>query len=220
MGDPGYTCAWDMTGDRTSRRSSDGRPTFLQGWNGNPVLHRTAGLAHTGSCLEKRHPSTGQTAIVDKLVAHRAPRPPTTQHGLIPIEIFFTDSADARFDRKRHRLPLSAAFSNTHKWREYSGTTGGKTSEDETLLGLAARNPIAWLALQMHQGRNKDGLPIHGVDQETAGGDSAETDLSKYATYEGVVESDGRPTQQHQGIPDLAPDGNLRRILHLDGFRG
>lgn len=55
---------------------------------------------------------------------------------------------------------------------------------------------------------------------ETAGGDSVETGLSKYAKYEGVVEFDRRPNQQNQGIPVLAPGSNLRRILRLDGFRG
>ena len=55
---------------------------------------------------------------------------------------------------------------------------------------------------------------------ETAEGDSAETGLSKYAKLEGVVEFDRRPNQLHQGIPVLAPVGNLRRILLLDGFLG
>jgi hypothetical protein len=75
----------------------------------------------------------------------------------------------------------------------------------------------------MHHSRHINGSPFHGVDQairNTFGEDSAETGLSEYAKFEGVVELDRRPNQQHQGIPGLVLGGNLRRILQLDGFLG
>ena len=67
---------------------------------------------------------------MDKLVTDRATGPASTKHRLVPIEIFLADSAQAWLNWKRQRLPLAAAFSNTHRGSEYSGTAGGKTSEE------------------------------------------------------------------------------------------
>ncbi len=55
---------------------------------------------------------------------------------------------------------------------------------------------------------------------ENAGGDSAETSLSRYAKYEGVVDFHRRPIQQHQGILVQAPCDNPHRILLPGGFLG
>jgi hypothetical protein len=66
---------------------------------------------------------------MDELITHRATRPASPEHRLVPIEVFLTDSAEAWLNWKHHRLPLAAAFSNTHGEKKYSGTAGGKTSK-------------------------------------------------------------------------------------------
>lgn len=73
---------------------------------------------------------------MNKLVTDRAARPASPEHRLIPIEIFLADSAQAWLNWKRHRLPLAACFSDTHSAEEYSGATGGKTSEGRRYLAL------------------------------------------------------------------------------------
>ncbi len=74
---------------------------------------------------------------MDELVTDRATRPTSPDHRLVPIEVLLADSAQTWSNWERHRLPISTAFSNAHVL-EYNGATGGKTSEGETLLGLAA----------------------------------------------------------------------------------
>lgn len=92
-------------------------------------MNRTTGFAHPWSGFQERDLPAGKTTVMNKLVADRATGPASTKHCLVPIEVFLADSAEARLNWKRHRLPLTAAFSNTHRGREYSGTGDGKTSE-------------------------------------------------------------------------------------------
>ena len=66
---------------------------------------------------------------MDELVADSATGPPTAQERLVPIEALFADFTIAGLDPEQHRLPLTAAFSNTHGEKKYSGTAGRKTSK-------------------------------------------------------------------------------------------
>jgi hypothetical protein len=51
---------------------------------------------------------------MDELVTDGTTRPASPEHRLVPIEIFLAHSAQARLNGKRHRLPLTPGFSNTH----------------------------------------------------------------------------------------------------------
>src|SRR5262249_17499339 len=87
----------------------------------------------------------GEATIMDEFVTDRATGPASPQDGLIPIEVFLTNSAQARLCRKQHRLPFTTAFSNAHSERVY-GATNGKTSEGSWVLGqgwLSSVGPFA-----------------------------------------------------------------------------
>lgn len=62
---------------------------------------------------------------MNELVTDSASGPPSPKHRLVTIEIFLTDGAEAWFDWKRHRLPFSTGFSNTHS----SGSIAGQPAE-------------------------------------------------------------------------------------------
>ncbi len=101
---------------------------------------------------------------MDEFVTERAARPASSEHRFVPIEVFSAYSAQAGLNPEQHRLPFPATFSNTHKSRSIAGRSQEKQAKGR-LLGPASGNPIARLSLQMHHGRNKDGLPFHNVDQ-------------------------------------------------------
>lgn len=63
---------------------------------------------------------------MDEFVTDRAPRPAATEHGLVSIEILSAHPAEAGLNWKRHRLPITASFSNTHG-RQYNGAIKGNT---------------------------------------------------------------------------------------------
>lgn len=71
-------------------------------------------LADSRSRFQKGDLSAGETSIVDEFVADRAAGPSATEQRGVSIEPLLADFAMSRFDREQHRLPLSAAFSNTH----------------------------------------------------------------------------------------------------------
>jgi hypothetical protein len=52
---------------------------------------------------------------MDEFVAHRAAGPSPAEQGGIPIKTLLTDFALPRLDPKEQRLPISAAFPNTHR---------------------------------------------------------------------------------------------------------
>ena len=58
---------------------------------------------------------------MNKFVTDRTPGPASTEHRLVPIEIFLAHPAQTRQHWKRHRLPLATSFSNTHKERSIAG---------------------------------------------------------------------------------------------------
>jgi len=49
-----------------------------------------------------------------EFVAHRAAGPAAAEQCFVPIQTLLADLAMARFDREQHRLPLTAAFPDTH----------------------------------------------------------------------------------------------------------
>lgn len=73
---------------------------------------------------------------MDELVADSATGPPTAQERLVPIEALFADFTIAGLDPEQHRLPLTAAFSNTHKSMKYSGATDAKQAKRRRYLTL------------------------------------------------------------------------------------
>ncbi len=76
---------------------------------------------------------------MDKLVTDRTSRPASPKHRLVSIEIVLADSAYAGLDRKRHRLPLPAAFSNTHKSRSIAGQSDEKQASESCYIGVPSR---------------------------------------------------------------------------------
>jgi hypothetical protein len=82
-------------------------------------LGGAAGLAHAGPDLQERDFATGQAAVMDELVAQSAARPPAGEKRLIAVEPLLADLAVPGFNPQQHRLPLPAAFSDTHA-AEYS----------------------------------------------------------------------------------------------------
>lgn len=103
--------------------------TLLWRRSNDSLLNQTTGFAYPRSRFQKGDLPAGKTTVMDELITHRATRPASPEHRLVPIEVFLANSAETRLNWKRHRLPLAAAFSNAHTGRKYSGTTGGKTSE-------------------------------------------------------------------------------------------
>jgi hypothetical protein len=77
-------------------------------------LGSTAGLAHAGAGFQERNFAAGQTAIMDELVAQGATRPPAGEKRLITVEPFLADCAVPGLNPQQHRLPIPAAFSDTH----------------------------------------------------------------------------------------------------------
>jgi hypothetical protein len=100
--------------NRKSGKGCDRSPILLLRRSDDPLLNRTAGFAYPRSRFQKGDLPAGKTTVMDELVTHRATRPASPEHRLVPIEVFLADSAEARLNWKRHRLPLAAAFSNTH----------------------------------------------------------------------------------------------------------
>lgn len=89
-------------------------------------MSRAASLAHARAGFQKRHLAAGETAIVDELVAEGTTGPAAGEEGLVPIEPFVAHLAVPGLDPQQHRLPISAAFSNTH-----SGGSIAKPSEEK-----------------------------------------------------------------------------------------
>ena len=207
--------------NRKSGKGCDRSPILFRRRRDGSLLDRTTGFAYPRSRFQKGDLSAGKTTVMDELVTHRATRPASPEHRLVPIEVFLANSAEARLNWKRHRLPLAAAFSNAHRGRSIAGRSTEKQARGDATVPCRVKpnSPVfASDALQLQQ--KWFACPRHrSGHKETAEGDSAETGLSKFARYEGVVEFGRRPNQRHQGIPVLAPYGNLRKILLLDGFR-
>jgi hypothetical protein len=89
-------------------------------------LGSAAGFAHAGAGFQERDFAAGQTAIMDELVAQGAARPPAGEKRLVAVEPLLADCAVPGLNPQEHRLPIPAAFSNTHAV-EYSEAVGGKT---------------------------------------------------------------------------------------------
>ena len=99
--------------------SWDSRPDgrwnlFLRRRSEGALLGSAASLADAGTDFQKRDFAAGQTTIMDELVAQRATGPPAAEKRFIAVEPFLTDLAVAGFNPQQHRLPVSAALSNTH----------------------------------------------------------------------------------------------------------
>ena len=85
-----------------------------------------AGLAHARTGFQERDFAGGQAAVMDELLAQAAAGPAAGEKRLVTVEGFFADLAIPGFNPQQHRLPRSAAFSDTHAM-EYSEAIGGKT---------------------------------------------------------------------------------------------
>ena len=79
----------------------------------------TANLTHTGSSFQKRDFTTGQAAVVDKILAQGTTGPAATEKRLVAVELFLADLAVPGFNPQQHRLPFPGSISNTHA-TEYS----------------------------------------------------------------------------------------------------
>lgn len=106
------------------------RLVFIRSRNRTPLLNRATGLAYPGPGFQKGDLPTGETTIMDKFVTDRAARPASAKHSFVPIEIFLAHPAESRQNWKRHRLPLTASFSNTHKSGSIAGRPVGKQARD------------------------------------------------------------------------------------------
>ena len=82
--------------------------------SGRVGVDRPASLADAGPRLEERKLSARKAAVVNELVAHRAPRPAAAKHCFVAIESLLAHFAMTRLDRKQHRLPVAASFSDAH----------------------------------------------------------------------------------------------------------
>ena len=87
-----------------------------------------ASLAHAGSGFQKRDFAVGQAAIMDKVLAQGTTRPAAAEKRFVAVEPFLADLAVPGFNPQQHRLPFSAAISDTHVV-EYSEAVGGKTRQ-------------------------------------------------------------------------------------------
>ena len=85
-----------------------------------------AGLAHARTGFQERDFAGGQAAVMDELLAQAAAGPAAGEKRLVTVEGFVADLAIPGFNPQQHRLPRSAAFSDTHAM-EYSEAIGGKT---------------------------------------------------------------------------------------------
>jgi hypothetical protein len=85
-----------------------------------------ADLAHAGTGFQERDFAGGQAAVMDELLAQAAARPAAGEKRFVTVEGFVADLAIPGFNPQQHRLPRSAAFSDTHA-TEYSEAIGGKT---------------------------------------------------------------------------------------------
>jgi hypothetical protein len=108
-------------------------------------LDSAANLAQAGTGFQERNLAAGQTTVMNELVAGGTTRPSASQKRLIAVEPFMTDLAVAGFNPQQHRLPITAAFSNTHA-AEYSEAERreARGAEDNAriyLFFLLATNP-------------------------------------------------------------------------------
>lgn len=101
---------------------------------------------------------------MDELVTDSATRPPSPEHRFVPIEVFLAHSAEARSNRKRHRLPFPTAFSNTHRTRSIAGRPAETQAKEKLLLSSTSRNPISRFSLQMHHSSHIDDFPFDGTN--------------------------------------------------------
>ena len=85
-----------------------------------------AGLAHAGAGFQERDFAGGQATVMDEILAQAAARPAAGEKSFVAVELFFADLAVPGFKPQQHRLPISAAISDTHA-TEYSEGVGGKT---------------------------------------------------------------------------------------------
>ena len=85
-----------------------------------------AGLAHAGTGFQERDFAGGQAAVMDELLAQAAAGPAAGEKRFVTVECLVADLAVPGFNPQQHRLPRSAAFSDTHAM-EYSEAIGGKT---------------------------------------------------------------------------------------------
>lgn len=115
------------TKNRNSGHGGQRSPILLRRWSDTPLLNRATGLTHPRPRFQKGNLPTGKTAVMDELITDCAPRPSSPEHRFIPIEVFLAHSAQPRLNRKQHRLPLPAAFSNTHS----EGSIAGRTNETQ-----------------------------------------------------------------------------------------
>lgn len=74
---------------------------------------------------------------MDELVADRATGPPTPQERFVPIEALFADFTIAGLNPEQHRLPLAAAFSNTHKIKSIAGRSAEKQAKVRRYVALS-----------------------------------------------------------------------------------
>lgn len=109
--------------NQNSGHSCRRRPIVVRRRNEIPLLNRTTSLTHPRSGFQKGDLPTGKTTVMDKFVTDCAPGPASPKHGFVPIEILPAHSAQACLNGKRHRLPVAASFSNTHR-AQYSEATG------------------------------------------------------------------------------------------------
>ena len=82
-------------------------------------MDSAAGLAHAGAGFQERDFAGGQATVMDELLAQGAARPAAGEKRLIAVEPFLADLAVPGFKPQQHRLPISAAISDTHA-TEYS----------------------------------------------------------------------------------------------------
>jgi hypothetical protein len=106
-----------------------GSPILLRRRSDGPLMNRTTGFTHPWSGFQERNLPGSKATVMDKLITDRATGPASTKHRLVPIEIFLADSAQAWLNWKRQRLPLAAAFSNTHRGRSIAGQPAEKQAK-------------------------------------------------------------------------------------------
>ena len=104
-----------------SRSDSHRDLVLLRGRRGGPLLSCPAGLARPRSCFQKGDFPTGEATIVDEFIADRAAGPSAAEHRFVSIEPLLTNCAVPGFNPLQHRLPISAAFSNTHRAGSIAG---------------------------------------------------------------------------------------------------